>query len=63
MLAKLIPFAQECKKQRPNTLVQEDEAPAHAHHYQGSAYNLYDVQRLIWPGNSPDINAIEPCWP
>lgn len=22
------------------------------------------VQRLLdWPGNSPDLNAIEPCWP
>ena len=19
--------------------------------------------RLLWPGNSPDLNAIEPCWP
>jgi hypothetical protein len=23
---------------------------------------LHDVQRLLWPGNSPDLNAIEPAW-
>jgi hypothetical protein len=61
MLPKLIPFAQECKKKRPNTLVQEDGAPAHIHHHHGPVYKLYDVERLIWPGNSPDLNAIEPC--
>src|SRR6266516_1580934 len=63
MLPKLIPFAQECKKKRPNTLVQEDGAPAHIHHHNGPVYKLHDVERLIWPGNSPDLNAIEPCWP
>lgn len=21
------------------------------------------VLRLLWPGNSPDLNMIEPCWP
>ena len=64
MLAKLIPFAQQCQQQgRPDTLVQEDGAPAHAHHHQGPVYKDHKVPRLIWPGNSPDINAIEPCWP
>jgi hypothetical protein len=63
MLPKLIPFAQECKKRRPNTLVQEDAAPAHIHHHHGPVYKLYDVERLIWLGNSPDLNVIEPCWP
>jgi hypothetical protein len=21
------------------------------------------INKLDWPGNSPDLNAIEPCWP
>jgi hypothetical protein len=26
-------------------------------------YSLYGIQKLLdWPGNSPDLNAIEPCW-
>jgi transposase len=63
MLAKLIPFAQKCQKERPDTLVQEDGAPAHAHEHQAPVYSLFGIARLIWPGNSPDLNAIEPCWP
>jgi transposase len=63
MLPKLIPFAQECQKERPDTLVQEDKAPAHDHHHQGPVYDLHHITRLLWPGNSPDLNAIEPCWP
>lgn len=60
MLPKLIPFAQKRQKTRPKTLVQEDNAPAHSHHYQARIYELHSVQRLLWPGNSPDLNVIEP---
>jgi transposase len=48
---------------RPDTLVQEDNAPSHASHFQQElVYNLHAVLRLLWPGNSPDLNMIEPCW-
>ena len=60
---KLIPFALECKKTRPNTVVQEDKAPAHASKHQAPFFDLFGVERLPWPGNSPDCNEIEPCWP
>lgn len=60
MLARLIPFAKECQKRRPDTLVQEDNAPAHAHWFQQHA--AHDIQRMLWPGNSPDLNAIECAW-
>ena len=63
LIPKLIPFAQECKKERPGTLVQEDKAPAHASKHQEVVFSLADVMRLIWCGNSPDLNAIEPAWP
>jgi len=23
---------------------------------------MWGIMRLLWPGNSPDLNAIEPCW-
>ena len=62
-MGKLLPFAQECKLSRPDTIVQEDKAPAHAHHSQKAIYSSFDIQQLLWPGNSPDLNAIEPCWP
>jgi Transposase len=62
LLPKLIPFAKECQQDRPDTLIQEDNAGPHAHRHQGTVYALYDVTRLLWPGNSPDLNAIEPAW-
>jgi transposase len=59
---KLIPFAKECMKERPDTLVQEDNASPYAAGLQQEVFNLAGVIRLLWPGNSPDLNAIEPCW-
>jgi transposase len=49
-------------KDRPDTLVQEDKAPLHASKYQDELWDLSGVIRLLWPGNSPDLNAIEPTW-
>ena len=33
------------------------------HHHQAVIYSAAKVARLTWPGNSPDLNAIEPAWP
>jgi len=38
---KLLPFAKECEVSRPQTIVQEDRAPAHTHRFQQQVYNLY----------------------
>jgi transposase len=43
LIGKLIPFAQECVKDRLRTLVQEDNAPAHAHQSQAEIYNLFNI--------------------
>jgi siroheme synthase len=58
----LLPFAKECEASCPGTVVQEDNAPAHAHHHQQTIYNLHNVKRLLWCPNSPDLNMIEPAW-
>ncbi|KAH7471808.1 hypothetical protein FOMA001_g12984 [Fusarium oxysporum f. sp. matthiolae] len=63
LVPKLLPFAVECMKERTNTVVQEDKAPAHAHHAQQKVYDAWKVQRLLWCPNSPDLNAIEAAWP
>ena len=62
LIPKLIPFAKKCMESRPDTLVQEDRALAHASKYQDQVFIDAGVARLEWPGNSPDINSIEPCW-
>ena len=59
---KLLPFARECQKDRPKTIVQEDNAGAHKSHYQGEVYKLWKIMKMLWPGNSPDLNAIEKAW-
>jgi hypothetical protein len=61
LLSKLIPITKECMKDRSDILVQEDNASPHAHHHQATVYAAYDITRLLWPGNSPDLNAIEPA--
>jgi transposase len=63
LMPKLLPFAKQCMEARPGTLVQEDKAPSHAHHAQIAVYSKEGVNRIIWCGNSPDLNAIEPAWP
>jgi transposase len=63
LVPKLLPFAKECQKERPGTLVQEDKAPSHSHYAQRLVYERESVEKLLWCGNSPDLNAIEPCWP
>ena len=47
LLPKLFPFAKECQKDRPDTIVQEDKAPSHAHHAQQRIYGVHDIQRLF----------------
>jgi transposase len=59
---KLLPFAKKCEQILPGTIVREDNASPHAHHYQATVYELWKVIRFLWPSNSPDLNAIEPAW-
>ena len=63
LLPKLLPFAKECIKDRPDTVVQEDRAPSHASKHQDLVFMDAEVLRLLSPGNSPDLNMIEQCWP
>lgn len=64
LIPKLIPFAKECEAAgRLGMLIQEDKAPAHSHSLQQQVFDQEGARRLPWPGNSPDLNVIEPAWP
>ncbi|RPB24702.1 hypothetical protein L211DRAFT_848538 [Terfezia boudieri ATCC MYA-4762] len=63
LLQKLLPFANVLKHSGlPNVTVMEDKAPSHASRHQQAHFDTASVQRLLWPGNSPDLNMIETCW-
>ena len=44
-------------------IIQEDKASAHIYHSQKAIYLSFNIQQLLWLGNSSDLNAIEPYWP
>jgi transposase len=44
-------------------ILQEDGASPHIHQANQVLIKEWRVKRLDWPGNSPDLNAIEPAWP
>jgi len=62
LFPRLFPFAKSCQVDRPDTIVQEDNAPCHNHSIQQRFYDQEKVRRMLWCPNSPDLNAIEPAW-
>ena len=63
LILKLLTFAKEHKKEYSGTQVQENKAPSHNSKYQHQIWMDANILRFLWPGNSPDLNMIEPCWP
>ena len=57
LLPKLIPFAQKY-----GLLVQQDLAPSHKAKVNQELIQESGLEQLEWPGNSPDLNMIEPSW-
>ena len=43
-------------------IIQEDGAAPHNSVYKNRLYNLAAVSYLLWVGNSPNLNMIEPAW-
>jgi hypothetical protein len=62
----LFPFAKECKEGGPDyrldIVVMEDGASSHKSAYSDKLYISWEVVRMLWPANSPNLNMIEPCW-
>ena len=58
----LLPFAKKLLQKFRKVKVQEDNAGPHISIYNQKVFQIEEIQRLLWPGNSPDLNAIEPTW-
>ena len=58
----LLPFAKKLLQKFEKVKVQEDNARPHASIYNQKVFQIEEIQRLLWPRNSPDLNAIEPTW-
>jgi hypothetical protein len=43
-------------------VVMEDGAVAYKLDYSNELYISWEVVRMLWPANSPDLNMIKPCW-
>jgi transposase len=65
VIPKIIPFTKklEAYQPKPRILVQEDGASCHKSIHKDRLYSLHGINALLWPGNSPDLNMIEPAWP
>jgi hypothetical protein len=59
---KLFPFAEECRIDRPDTIVREDGAAPHSSKYTDLEYKRKGIEKIPWLANSLDLNAIKPCW-
>jgi hypothetical protein len=53
----------DCKYKRTRQIkfVQESKVPSYTSLYQNEVISA-EVLQLFWPGNSPDLKVIEPCW-
>jgi transposase len=46
----------------PETVIVQDGASPHSHNFQKDLYSYSEIQKVFWPGNSLDLNMIEPVW-
>ena len=61
LLLKLLPFTQSLACLNPNMIVQEDKATSYIVKIHQTYFDVCEIRRLLWPGNSPNLNMIKPC--
>lgn len=62
-LKKVVPWIQNLEERGVRCILQQDGAPAHKARISRDFLIVEHVDRLWWPGHSPEVNAIEHAWP
>jgi hypothetical protein len=62
-LSKVIPWIKSLEKKGVKCLLQQDGAPAHRSRILNDLLIVEHIERLWWPGHSPEVNASEHAWP
>lgn len=62
LIPKFLLFAQTYMRSKLQTIVVKDTASSHACKYQENIYMVANILKMLWPGNSPDLNMIGLYW-
>ena len=62
-LKKVVQWIQGLRAQGVEVILLEDGAPAHNSKIAKDYLSVHKIQRMEWPGHSPDMNASEYAWP
>jgi hypothetical protein len=62
-LKKIAPWINSLKNQGIPCILLEDGAPGHKSRIANDYLRVEGIEKLGWPGHSPDVNASEHAWP
>jgi hypothetical protein len=62
-LKKVAPWINSLKKRGIPCILLEDGAPPHKSRIANDYLTVERIEKMFWPGHSPDINASEHAWP
>jgi transposase len=62
-LKKTVPWIKQLKQQGHECILLEDGAPSHKSRIANDYLTVEQVEKMVWPGHSPEINASEHAWP
>jgi len=62
-LKQVVPWMKSLKDSGRNPILLEDGAPAHQSRIANDFLDVNLINKLDWPGHSPEINAEEHAWP